>query len=87
MSSGETAFHVTRWAKHAFQLSAKPSPQDSKDGADLCTKNMRLAKIYMNFIELHMSPAACHNNMPNECMYQVRQMNLDDSGPGATFTK
>ena len=25
MSSGETAFHVTRWAHHAFQLSEKPS--------------------------------------------------------------
>ena len=51
MSSGETAFHVTRWAKHAFQLSAKPSPQDSKDGADLCAKKTGdLRKIYMSFI-------------------------------------
>ena len=86
MSSGETAFHVTRWAKHAFQLSAKPSPQDSKDGADLCAKKTGdLRKIYMSFIWVLLhATTICQTSACTKCAKWI-SMIIDMER--ATFTK
>lgn len=63
-------------------LSKAKSTRLKRRGWSLREENRRLAE---DLFELHMSPAACHNNMPNECIYQVRQVNLDDYGHGASY--